>query len=310
MKGLKYLSWVYLLATSYIIGNSVSKVKANDCEHIEKAINLFGNDLKTKYLSSNVTDCCTFEGVVCKDIDNEKHVVEIRFIKYRSFDGKESEAIKEISNLKYLESLTFTSFLFGGRFPVGFGKIKSLKTLNLTHNTFLTPIPDELGDLVNLEKLDLSFNYLKGSIPSSFGNLVNLKILNIGHNRLRGVIPFEFRNMTSLEQLVLDNNISLSGYVPLMEDLVYCSYASTNLCNLEDSKCKKADYDCSKEDIENTDRLNGNPDSKENSYLKKPPYHVKIVPGILIILIITIAILLYRKRNISNNEKQYMYLEN
>lgn len=307
MKNIKYSSkkWLNLLITSAcIIGNNILKVKADDCKYIENAINFFGNDIKAKYDKDKPSDCCKFEGVICKVINNENHVVEINFNEYRTFDGKESEAIKELSNLEHLETLTLRSFLFDGRFPVGFGKLKSLKTLNLIHNTFMTPIPDELGELVNLNKLDLSYNYLRGSVPSSLGNLKKLKILNLKHNRLKGVLPYEFRNMTNLEQLLLDHNISLSGYVPLIDKLGICSYSATNLCNLKEAKCKDADYDCSKEDIKKTDELNGNPDPIKNSYLtmKPKPTH-KIITGILIILIITILILLCRKKDTINNKK-------
>ncbi|OUM57728.1 hypothetical protein PIROE2DRAFT_17197 [Piromyces sp. E2] len=110
------------LSILYIFGNALLKVKADDCAFFEKAVNHFGNNLKVEYYNNTLPSCCSFEGVVCENIENENHITQF-------FDGKEADALNELSNLNYLTQLNLESFMFSKGLPPEIGKLKNLKVL-------------------------------------------------------------------------------------------------------------------------------------------------------------------------------------
>jgi len=309
----------FLIAYIYLWGIKVITVKADDCLYLEKAINYFGNDLKEKYdnIRNNLKSCCEFQGVICQDINNEKHITEIKFNFYKSFSKKESEAFNELSNLQHLTSLDMDFFMFSSGFPAEIGKLKNLKTLHLSHNSFVSNIPEEIGNLINLVDLKLSFNYLTGTIPKSFSNLKKLKYLSLENNRLEGTVPYDFKYLEDMQDLRLNDNFSLHGYIPLFPLISNCNYAVTNLCILKSAKCKAGLEVCSLEDIHMTNKENGNPnplsveydnECKTNNFIKSPIGIIIIIIAIILILILLILICLRIKKNGKKEHKIYLMM--
>jgi len=308
-----------LLSTAILVGSVIAddqeeaKADANiseDCKYLENAINLLGNDLKKTYFNQKLSDCCGFNEIVCSEVDGQNHIVTIKFDNHKSFDGKESEAIDELTNLNYLTTLQMVNFMFSTGLPKTIGKFKKLENLILNHNTFHTDIPEDIGNVKSLVKIDLSYNYLTGKIPPSFATLENLKSLNLGNNRLEGPLPYYFKNLTKLQDMKLNGNIGLRGYVPLIPNISTCDYDLTNLCNLKSSKCSSAFFGCSMEMINSTNSENGNPfpnsqefinevntkkDEGESSGLRK--YIIIAVTSVLaIFIVIFIYIRCYKRR--------------
>lgn len=87
--------------------------------------------------------------------------------------------------------------------------------LNLSYNQLTGSIPPELGNLVYLQSLSLSHNALTGSIPGKLGQLSEASLLDLSGNQLAGGIPSEFGNLAEVMTLRFDNNLALSGPLPL-----------------------------------------------------------------------------------------------
>ncbi|ORX76939.1 L domain-like protein [Anaeromyces robustus] len=247
------------------------KVIADDCVFFEKALDTFSskytNYVKDDFTNQNVSNCCDYRQVTCNTIDNEIHITGIDFDDLH-IEPINPECITLLSNLKYLTTLKINN---SDNFPNDINKLTSLKTLKF-NGIGLNDIefPETISELTNLEVLDLSDNYhIKGKIPQSICNLKNLKTLNLEDCSIEGTIPYCFKDMTKLEELNLKSN-EIHGYVPLMPNIKSCNYEWTKVCYLKSTKCKMGTiisyHDCTKEDIESTNRENGNPNPNSNEF--------------------------------------------
>jgi len=224
----------FMIAALLIFGINISRVMTSDCDYFSKAISFMGTELKSEY--ENVSDCCSFKGVTC----NNNHITSIVFTNFKDSTIDLNKFIENLKNLEYLDTLELTNIISNSkkRLPATLGSIKSLKTLKFNNN-----IED----------------YADSGIPSELGNLINLEILELKNNGLSGVMPFDFKNLQKLKTLYIDRNEKITGYVPLLSNLKYCTYSETGLCYLPGASCKSLASPCTTEKIKATNKINGSP---------------------------------------------------
>ncbi|OEL19596.1 Phytosulfokine receptor 1 [Dichanthelium oligosanthes] len=167
---------------------------------------------------------------------------------YNSFAGQIDTSICESSGA--IRVLRFSSNLFAGDFPSGFGncteleelyvelngitgrlpddlfRLPSLKNLSLQENQLYGRMSPRFDNLSSLARLDISFNSFSGYLPSVFGSLRKLEFFSAQSNRFRGPLPSSLCHSPSLKMLYLRNN-SLNGEINLN-----CS-AMTQLSSLD-----------------------------------------------------------------------------
>ena len=140
---------------------------------------------------------------------------------------------RELGQLEKLEWLDLLENNLTGSIPKELSGLKNVMTVQLQLNQLSGSIPPELGKLNNLTNLNLGNNELSGPIPPELGDLTSLESLGLEFNQLMGPVPPEFGKLTELTGLRLQNNLSLSGPLPLElieVPLTHLSVASTNLC--------------------------------------------------------------------------------
>ncbi|KAL6625387.1 hypothetical protein U3516DRAFT_823707 [Neocallimastix sp. 'constans'] len=248
---------------------NISNVMANDCDNLNNVMKYMGDNMKQDY--SKHTNCCQFKGIIC---DNQQRITEIQFKNLKDYSIDINSAIGEMGNLQSLTSLEITNVVTAtdDSLTSKIGDLKNLKTLIIKDNyiDFLgTPLPQEIGNLKNLERLELTGNSFNGPIPKSLGNLENLKVLNLKDNAFEGTIPYEFKNLLNLEEFNVYGSTKLNGYVPLLPKVKSCDYGVTDLCSIKSSKCKSSLDDCTKEEIVNTNKANGNPNPSDESQFEE-----------------------------------------
>ncbi|CAO2046687.1 unnamed protein product [Urochloa humidicola] len=167
---------------------------------------------------------------------------------YNSFAGQIDPGICESSGA--IRLLRFSSNLFTGNFPAGFGNCTKLEELYIDLNSISGRLPDDLfrlpslkslsleenqlsgrmsprfDNLSSLARLDISFNSFSGYIPNVFGSLRKLEFFSAQSNTFRGPLPSSLCHSPSLKMLYLRNN-SLNGQISLN-----CS-AMTQLSSLD-----------------------------------------------------------------------------
>ncbi|KAL5550493.1 hypothetical protein UlMin_000669 [Ulmus minor] len=154
---------------------------------------------KLKKWSPN-SDCCSWEGVTCK----EGRVTGLDL------------SFEEIFNLQSLENST----LFN---------LQSLESLDLSYNDFNSTIPARIGNLTSLNYLNLSFAGFVGQVPSSISRLIQLVTLDLSSFTLKLEKPSLFmliQNLTKLEELHLDRVNTSSTWNQ------WCEFISSSLPHL------------------------------------------------------------------------------
>lgn len=155
---------------------------------------------------------------------------------YNMFAGRIDSSICEVSGM--LRVIRFTSNLFAGDFPAGFGNCTKLEELSVELNGISGRLPDDLfmlkylknlslqenqladrmsprfGNLSSLAQLDISFNSFYGHLPNVFGSLGKLEYFSAQSNLFRGPLPVSLAHSSSLKMLYLRNN-SLNGNINL-----------------------------------------------------------------------------------------------
>jgi len=234
-------------------------VVADDCAAFNNALSTFTNSygfnhVKEDFEKEKVSNCCEYSTVTC---NSEKYITKIGFNNLH-FDTFNNNVINELSKLKYLESLEIHH---GKGFPNNIYLLKGLKSLKIIYPLKFGTVPDEIGQLTNLEELEISNVYANIQFPKCICKLTNLRRLSLESSNFEGYIPYECRNLTKLEELNLKFNKRIKGYVPPLPKLVTCDYSLTDICYLESTTCRSENYlkDCTKEDVLNANKLNGNP---------------------------------------------------
>eukprot|EP00980_Cylindrotheca_fusiformis_P017070 scaffold5235_cov121-Cylindrotheca_fusiformis.AAC.1 len=168
-------------------------------------------------------------------------------LEYLLLDGNELSGPipSEIGHLQQLDSLELGLNTFSGPIPSEIGDLQQLDSLKLGLNTFSGPIPSEIGNLQQLRSLYLASNKFSGPIPSEIGHLQQLLNLYLASNNFSGPIPSEIGHLQQLTTLELQNNIGLTGTVPVevgqLESIMQAVFSNTSLTGgLDDlALCKK-----------------------------------------------------------------------
>ncbi|KAL6899562.1 hypothetical protein ACP4OV_006220 [Aristida adscensionis] len=130
---------------------------------------------------------------------------------YNFFDGHIDTNICQLSGA--LRVLRFTSNLFAGDFPAGFGNCTKLEELDVELNSISGSLPDDLFRLQSLKKLSLQENQLSGRMSPRFGNLSSLARLDISFNSFSGYLPNVFGSLRKLEFFSAQSNF-FKGQLP------------------------------------------------------------------------------------------------
>ncbi|KAL5539827.1 hypothetical protein UlMin_042294 [Ulmus minor] len=184
------------------------------------------------------SDCCSWEGVTCK----EGHVTGLDL----SFEGI-SAGIENstLFNLQSLENLDLSLNRFNSTIPARVGNLTTLNYLNLSNAGFMGQIPIDISHLTSLITLDLSVSLLKLEKPSLFmliqnltkleelyldgvnmsstrnqwckfisSSLPHLRVLSLSDCDISGPIDHSLMNLQALSEIRLNFN-NLSSPVPL-----------------------------------------------------------------------------------------------
>ncbi|KAL9687145.1 hypothetical protein QQ045_031543 [Rhodiola kirilowii] len=221
------------------------------------------------------------------------------------FTGSLSPAIASATNLNQLQMFNNK---FSGEIPPEIGRLTNLQKLLLNNNYYSGAIPSELGNLKQLSSLYLQNNFLSGSIPPNLGQCTALVDLNLAINSLTGEIPKTISGLSMLNSLNLSGN-KLAGRIP--GNLVTLKLSAIDLQNNELSGIIPSELLI----VGGDQALLGNDGlciSKNTRTLTKSKlrvcdiktaihWHWKIFFGIvlsaLVILIIALVILSYRRYN-------------
>ncbi|PNT65909.1 hypothetical protein BRADI_3g04198v3 [Brachypodium distachyon] len=175
----------------------------------------------------DVTDCCKWEGITCRQANTVTDVLLVS----KGLEGYISESLGNLTGLKHLN---LSHNLLSGGLPLGLvsshsitvldvsfnllnGALQELPTsisaqplqvLKISSNLFTGEFPSTIWKAMeNLILLNASNNsFSGGSIPPGIGDCSKLKVLRAGYNNLSGTIPDELFNTTLLEYLSFPNN--------------------------------------------------------------------------------------------------------
>jgi hypothetical protein len=123
---------------------------------------------------------------------------------YNLFVGQIDTSICNSSGV--IRVLRFTSNLFTGDFPTGFGNCTKLEELYLDINGISGSLPDDLFRMPSLTNLSLQENQLSGRMSPRFSNLSRLARLDISFNSFTGHLPNIFGSLGKLEYFSAQSN--------------------------------------------------------------------------------------------------------
>ncbi|KAI8928652.1 hypothetical protein BC831DRAFT_447459 [Entophlyctis helioformis] len=171
---------------------------------------------------SNVTDCCTFPGIACKN----GRVTTLN-LDQKGLTGNIPPSLGKLNELEYL-SLFLNEF--SGSIPDSLGDLEDLKLIDLADNDLTGPIPASFGRLKELTLLSLDMNYLSGEIPASLGQLKSLETILIYKNNLEGTLPESVLALPHLKNFLFYDNAGLKGSLPANMKVNACSGFNTSVC--------------------------------------------------------------------------------
>ncbi|XP_058111876.1 receptor-like protein 7 [Magnolia sinica] len=138
--------------------------------------------------NSNITDCCTWEGITCDGPTG--HVISLDLSELYISGRIDFESLFRLRSLQRL-NLAF-NFFHPTPIPSGFDQLTSLTYLNLSRLHFYGQITLEISRLTTLVSLDLSYNqYYNGS---------GFQYLKLENPSIGAVV----QNLSNLSELYLD----------------------------------------------------------------------------------------------------------
>ncbi|ORX80623.1 L domain-like protein [Anaeromyces robustus] len=267
---LNYILIFVLISEQFILEISA---QANECTILKDAFDTLGCDVIKNYIKNNKKEnsCCNIRNsITCENVNGNNHITKLQLRGYDFGNANLEEFINQISNLPYIHFISLADDNISCSFPQNISILKNLTNLSFRNNKLIGHLPENIGELNNLKYLDLSENKISSEIPTSIGNLNNLKILNLNDNPLYGAVPYSLKDLGNLEQLQL-NNTALSGYIPEFPKMNNCSYTNSNVCILKNSNsvCKIDIPECTNEDIEKANIINGSGIIKNNTEINE-----------------------------------------
>jgi hypothetical protein len=99
-----------------------------------------------------------------------------------------------------------------GAFPVSLTQLRYVQTLSFSWNNFTGTIPEEIGTMKHLLNLELHYNQFTGSLPGSWTNAKTLQLMNVAGNFLSGQIPSDIKFLSNLKGIFLSENMLTGGF--------------------------------------------------------------------------------------------------
>ncbi|KAK9684049.1 hypothetical protein RND81_10G183000, partial [Saponaria officinalis] len=159
------------------------------------------------------SDCCRWNGVVCKKIPKTS-TYRVYFLEINFQNDIVGTIPSTIGDLPYIENLIICGNPnLTGPIPPSIAKLTNLGLVILSYNNLTGPIPNAFTKLTKLAILQLNDNRLTGSIPNFVDNFPELNSLEFSNNQLTGPIPASLGFLPILQFLQLSNNM-LSGPIP------------------------------------------------------------------------------------------------
>nr|ALL25691.1 phytosylfokine-alpha receptor 2 [Populus tomentosa] len=235
MTFLRSVFFACFLCSSWGLKTTTQSCDPNDMRALKEfAGKLTNGSIITSW--SSKTDCCQWEGVVCRsNINGSIHSRVTMLILSKmglqglippslgrldqlksvnlSFNQLSGGLPSELSSLKQLEDLDLSHNLLSGQVSGVLSRLLSFRTLNISSNLFKEDLL-ELGGYPNLVAFNMSNNSFTGRISSQIcSSSEGIQILDLSANHLVGDLEGLFNCSRSLQQLHLDSN-SLSGSLP------------------------------------------------------------------------------------------------
>lgn len=179
-----------------MVGVMSRGVQAWDCSAVDKAILL---NFKNSFVdnagvfttwSSTSTNCCTWQGVKCRESDGA--VLELAVVgsltaanqqPYRDTRFDSGSVGSGLVGLTQLQKLKIQWVLLNGEIPSTWGAFSSnMVSITINNANLREDIPSSLANIRSLQTLDLKSNHLTGSIPSSFCSHPSLTYIDVSYN--------------------------------------------------------------------------------------------------------------------------------
>jgi Leucine-rich repeat (LRR) protein len=144
------------------------------------------------------------------------HLPELKYLYLENNRFKDTVNDEFLINTTSLVELDLSSNAMTGHgLPQHFFAYPNLKVLDLSDNQIKGTVQDVLNRKLPLEFLSLSNNSLTGTLPTTIAYLTSLRHLDLTGNHLSGDIPSTLGSMQSLTYLLLSENDSTPGPIPL-----------------------------------------------------------------------------------------------
>lgn len=144
---------------------------------------------------SNSTNCCTWEGVSCRESDGA--VIELAIVgssgsnqqPYRDTSYSGGTVGAGLIALTHLQKLKIQWVLFNGGIPSQWGDFSdNLIWITVNNANLRNDIPSNLANINKLQRLDLKSNHLTGSIPSTFCSHQHINYIDVSYNDMNYIL--------------------------------------------------------------------------------------------------------------------------
>eukprot|EP01025_Chloroclados_australasicus_P007311 TRINITY_DN12343_c1_g1_i2.p2 TRINITY_DN12343_c1_g1~~TRINITY_DN12343_c1_g1_i2.p2 ORF type:complete len:375 (+),score=20.80 TRINITY_DN12343_c1_g1_i2:118-1125(+) len=198
--------------------------------------------------NTTIVNLCSWLGVDCVYIENDDEQIFQRvsaILMDQAADGLriETSIPKEISQLRYLEILSFYNVGLNGMLPSELSVLTNLQVLELS-GFGQGDLPKEYSELVSMTYFHIDYGYIGGTLPGDYstwknmhsfglyyqdisGSLppeysvwTNVLDFNLGFNQMKGTLPPEYSEMLSVGNLAVFEN-QLSGPIPVEYSLIH-----------------------------------------------------------------------------------------
>ncbi|KAJ9693012.1 hypothetical protein PVL29_011927 [Vitis rotundifolia] len=238
----KYLSWVLLLLLIQICRckgcSEEEKMGLLEFKAFLKLNNENADLLLPSWIDNNISECCSWERVICDPTTSRVKKLSLNDIKQQQFFLEEYNwwwpyyendkfwllntslflPFEELHDLN-LSANSFDGFIKNEGFK-SLSSLKKLEILDISGNEFDKSVIKSLSTITSLKTPVLCGIGLKGSFPiqdsQSLSILKKLETLNLNLNKFRNTTMQRLNTFTSLKSLSLQSNY-LEGFFPIQE---------------------------------------------------------------------------------------------